>query len=83
MWPPDKLRELWKMALIAPRPWSVSTGTISRSGSGWSSRTMTRPRPTADLASADGKSALGFIQYLLSAKGQAVLAALGMTRSVS
>jgi ABC-type molybdate transport system substrate-binding protein len=31
----------------------------------------------ADLISADGKSALAFIQYLLSAKGQAVLAAFG------
>ena len=31
----------------------------------------------ADLTSADGKSALAFIQYLLSAKGQAVLAAFG------
>ncbi len=30
-----------------------------------------------DLTSADGKSALAFIQYLLSAKGQAVLAAFG------
>jgi ABC-type molybdate transport system substrate-binding protein len=32
---------------------------------------------SADLASADGKSALAFIQYLLSAKGQAVLASFG------
>jgi ABC-type molybdate transport system substrate-binding protein len=32
---------------------------------------------TADLASADGKSALAFIHYLLSAKGQAVLATFG------
>jgi hypothetical protein len=32
---------------------------------------------TTDLTSADGKSALAFIQYLLSAKGQAVLAAFG------
>jgi hypothetical protein len=31
----------------------------------------------ADLTSPDGKSALAFIQYLLSAKGQAVLAAFG------
>jgi ABC-type molybdate transport system substrate-binding protein len=30
-----------------------------------------------DLASADGKSALAFIQYLTSAKGQAVLSAFG------
>jgi len=30
-----------------------------------------------DLSSPDGKSALAFIQYLLSAKGQAVLAAFG------
>jgi hypothetical protein len=30
-----------------------------------------------DLTSADGKSALAFIQYLLSAEGQAVLAAFG------
>jgi hypothetical protein len=30
-----------------------------------------------DLTSADGKSALAFIQYLLSARGQAVLAAFG------
>jgi hypothetical protein len=30
-----------------------------------------------DLSSADGKSALAFIQYLLSAKGQAVLGAFG------
>jgi hypothetical protein len=30
-----------------------------------------------DLTSADGKSALAFVQYLLSAKGQAVLAAFG------
>lgn len=32
---------------------------------------------TADLASADGTSALSFINYLLSAKGQAVLASFG------
>ena len=32
---------------------------------------------TADLTSADGKSALAFIHYLLSAKGQAVLAGFG------
>jgi hypothetical protein len=32
---------------------------------------------SADLASADGKSALAFIHYLLSAKGQAVLASFG------
>ena len=32
---------------------------------------------TADLTSADGKSALAFIHYLLSAKGQAVLATFG------
>ena len=31
----------------------------------------------ADLTSADGKSALAFIHYLLSAKGQAVLATFG------
>jgi hypothetical protein len=31
----------------------------------------------ADLASVDGKSALAFIHYLLSAKGQAVLASFG------
>jgi hypothetical protein len=31
----------------------------------------------ADLTSADGKSALAFIHYLLSAKGQAVLASFG------
>jgi hypothetical protein len=31
----------------------------------------------ADLASADGKSALAFIHYLISAKGQAVLATFG------
>ena len=31
----------------------------------------------SDLASADGKSALAFIHYLLSAKGQAVLASFG------
>ena len=31
----------------------------------------------ADLASSDGKSALAFIHYLLSAKGQAVMAAFG------
>jgi hypothetical protein len=30
-----------------------------------------------DLASADGKSALAFIHYLVSAKGQAVLATFG------
>jgi hypothetical protein len=30
-----------------------------------------------DLTSADGKTALAFVQYLLSAKGQAVLAAFG------
>lgn len=32
---------------------------------------------TADMTSADGKSALAFIHYLLSAKGQAVLATFG------
>jgi hypothetical protein len=32
---------------------------------------------TADLASADGKSALAFIHYLLSAKGQSVMATFG------
>jgi hypothetical protein len=31
----------------------------------------------ADLASADGKSALAFIHYLVSAKGQAVMATFG------
>jgi phospholipase/lecithinase/hemolysin len=31
----------------------------------------------ADLASADGTSALAFIHYLLSARGQAVLASFG------
>jgi ABC-type molybdate transport system substrate-binding protein len=30
-----------------------------------------------DLTSPDGKAALAFIQYLVSAKGQAVLAAFG------
>jgi ABC-type molybdate transport system substrate-binding protein len=30
-----------------------------------------------DLTSPDGKAALAFIQYLLSSKGQAVLAAFG------
>jgi hypothetical protein len=35
-----------------------------------------QPAP-ADLSSPDGKSALAFIQYLLSAKGQAVLSAFG------
>ena len=71
-------RNFGKSGATARRRWSASTASTSRSGSGWSSRTTTRVRtrrPTSRAA--DGKSALAFIHYLLSAKGQAVLATFG------